>query len=356
MSSYDDNEFSFGKALVLGSGTLAVIAGALGLVSLQGNPSKRFIGERIDPGNVALKVNQYGDPSKRGVENATLHYDGMVRYNDREERLIQVPNTSQVYVFSAKESNFSSQNQEITASLKGVPTYLDFALNFAAKTDKAETKDGKPNNNPNYTYIHSLVKELNFKDMNTFLDFNIQEGLNTCANNLAQTLRVPESADNPTRLIGLTPENFNSHIPLFNSEMLKCISSRFPQFKFVSANIQGVPRFPEEVQKRVTQSVTAVTESNAQIIKARAERETAEAKLATVRAESRIKIEEAETAARVQRINLQSLNNPLALKAKELENNQEIRKIEANKWNGTKPNVIIYGTNVNAVGNPEETK
>lgn len=352
MSYNDDTKFNLGKWI--GGVSLAVIIGTWGVVSLQGNPSKRFIGERIDPGNVALKVNQYGDPSKRGVENATLHYDGMVRYNDREERLIQVPNTSQVYVFSASASNFSPQNQEITASLKGVPTYLDFAVNMSARTDKAETKEGKPNNNPNYTYIHSLVKELNFRDMKTFLDINIQEGLNTCANNLAQTLRVPESTENNGRLTGLTPENFNANIPKFNAEMLNCISARFPQFTFVSVNIQGVPRFPEEVQKRVTQSVTAVTESNAQIIKAEAERETAEAKLATVRAESRIKIEEAETAARVQKINLQSLNNPLSLRAKQLEYEQEIRKIEAGKWNGVKPNVIIYGTNVNAVGNPSK--
>lgn len=187
------------------SSRISLLAIAL-IGSLMGGCSA-IIGDRVDPGNVALLVDNYGGEATRGVENAQLFTGGRVTYNPATQTLYEFPVFFQTLNFEGE--------QTIPFSLSGSRATVDLGVTYRFRTDAIN------GDRPNYTFVHSFFQKYRVAP-EVFSATTLRNGLRDCANEAVAGSNPVEFASAPTR---------------FQEPLTNCLAAMFPELELKEVSL-----------------------------------------------------------------------------------------------------------------------
>lgn len=272
-----------------------------------------FMGELVDPGYVALLVDNYG--ADKGIENAQIFEGGRVRYNPATQQYYEYPVFFRTY-------NFADDNT-VKFSAKGSTVSADLGVTYRFRYTPIDSKKSEK-----YTYLHEFFR-LYRVSPDAFNDSTLKNALRDCANASASTLEPVQLASD-------------------NGKLLKpiegCLAEKFPQIEVKEVSLLKPVSLPKDIQDSINAS-----------FKANQDAQTAKANTEKAKAEAQAKVAEATGEAQVRLVRAQAesdanakLNASLTAKVLELRR-LEIEKIRAEKWNGEMaptvqtPNVQLGG-------------
>lgn len=269
-----------------------------------------LMGELVDPGHVALLVDNYG--ADKGIEGAQLFEGGRVRYNPATQQYFEYPVYFQTFTFG----HVDDKDNSIRFSLGGSPVSATMGVTYKFRYDEAKDADGKPVRQPKdgskYTYLHEFFR-LYRVSPETFTNTNLKNSLGSCATKSA-------SGVDPIKLVTDTSK--------FIIPVTECLQKEYPQIEIKAVSISDV-KLPETVQGAINAALKSQQDAQTAIAnKTKAEAEAA-ANVAKAEGEARVRIVGAQAEADANaKINASLTPNVLELKRLEVEQ----ARIE--KWNG----------------------
>lgn len=283
-------KFSLVTVGLIAGGTLAALI--LGLTF--GGPI--VLGERVDPGNVALLVNNYG--TARGASGATLIEGGRVRYNPFTQSMYEYPTYFKTYSFDGDNA--------VKFSMRGVPVVMPLGVTYRFNHEPVDQS------NPQYTYINQL-----------FANYRVSpDAFNNTT--FATAIRDCSTAS------GVSPTELFADTPKFLNNLESCLAEKFPELEIAQVSQLSQPIVPENIQTAVNASFEA--QQKAQNAKYAQEQAVAEAAANKAKAEGE---------AAVKRINADAeAYSNLTISNSLTDRLVELRRIE--KWSGQ------YSTTVQA--------
>jgi hypothetical protein len=267
--------------------------------------------EKIEAGYTGLKIQLYGEAA--GVESAEMINGGRVWYNGYTEDVVSFPTFVRQYTFSDTE--------EIRFSVGGVLVSSDVGASYAFKRESLRLYYAKYRVDPN-----------------AFRDGLLRTGIRNCFAASAENLK-------------LVPSQLPYSQQTLLAEVSVCVRKAFPEVNIENISLLAPFRLPKTIQEAIDKQYQAQQDSEtAKANKARAEADAAtqvaiakgemEASLERKKAEAQAVVIAAESAARANKLIQESVTTEV-IKLREL----EIQLVEANRWNGVRPNIVVQSTN-----------
>lgn len=258
---------------------LICVGGLVGVLSLSGGCSA-ILGQKVDPGHVALIVDNYGDQTSRGIQGAKLLTGGKVQYNSVTSDLYEFPVYLSTYNF---QSTQEGGNNSIRFSMGGTPVEMDMGATYRFRAEPVDSAK------PEWTYIHQVFGKYRVAP-DVFNRTTFANALRDAANEVA-------SGKNPVELAGDTPK--------FLAQLQSVLVAKFPELEITQISLLSPPRLPEKIQDAINASFTAQQAAEtAKYTKLKAEAEAAanaakakgEADANVIRAEGQAKANQLEAA------------------------------------------------------------
>lgn len=257
-------------------------------------------GEWVDPGNIGLLVNNYGDA--RGIENAVLSKGGRVNYNPWTHTLYEFPSYYRTFVFDKQ----GDEDHRVAFSVKGTPVRIPISLTYRYREDAIDKA------NPNLTYIHLFFQDYRVSP-EVFASTILRNGLRDCATSAASVMSPTEFATQTIRL---------------QQPLQECLASKYPAIEFQFPSF-GNAELPENVQKSINEAFTAQQSAiTAESNKKKVEAETLAA-VAKADGEAKVTIVKANAEAAANKAIAGSIT-PELIKLRQI----DIEQAKWNRWNG----------------------
>lgn len=272
--------------------------------------------ERIDPGNVGIKVNLTGDD--KGVSKTEL-VSGRVFYNSFTTDILEYPTYVQTAQWSANTNDSASgTNEEITFNSKeNMAISADVSLSYAIERDKVSEFYVKYRNDDLAKFTHGIMRNV----------------ARDAFNEIAGTYAVED-------IMGVKKEEFLEAVKKRVNERLSGVGVKIDQFGFI-----GALRPPTSIINAINAKLAATQaaqQAENELRTATAEAKKAEARAlgegasaiarAEAAAKSRIAIAEGE--AKANALLNQSIT-PALIEWRRL----SIQEQAINRWNGARPMV-----------------
>lgn len=280
------------------------LAAVLVLGLLSTSCSSMIVGTRVPAGYVGLLINQYGEESSRGIENAEFHEGGRVPYNPVNKELVLFPTFVQKYSYTDDPNEQSTVPESIKFSVAGTSVGEDIAASvyFDRSNDGKLIKD--------YYGTYRL-------DPTEFVRSHLRDEIRGCFNREVVNAGVK------------TPFEYQEKRIEILGKVEACVSTSFPFIKVENMEFLGKPEYAENIQASIDEQFQS--EQAAKTAEARARQATAEA--AT-------KIETAKGDVEAEKIRASLAQDPDYIRYRQL--NIEEKRID--KWNGEYAPTVQTGT------------
>lgn len=278
------------------------------------------IGEKVPPDEVALLVNQYGDEATRGIENSQLYTDGRVPYNPLNSQLFFFKKPFQTYTFSDDDGVDSTRREAIRASIGGTQVSEDVAVTIRVPY------------NDNGVAIKEYAQSYG-KPFADFITNDIYRATGDCFNEVVAGLDIKTPGEYILKRSTAVAEGVQS-----------CLTTKFSFLEVNSISVLGSPAWSDPaIQEQISARQASVERAE----KAKQDKIAAEAEAATTLAKTQGEVD-------AQRARAALLADPSYAALRQLDQRDvelEIKRMEAEKWNGVRPNnVTVTGANTQVVG------
>lgn len=263
--------------------------------------------ERIDAGNVGIKVNLYG--SEKGVDNVT-EVTGRVFYNPWTTEIIEWPTFVQNAVWTRDDQEGSENNEEITFQTnEGLEITADVGMAYAYDSEKVPAMFVKFRKEPAQiqdTYLRTQIRNMFVEAAS---DYSI--------------------------------EQFIQEKDQFLKQVEKAAKDRLGSEGFIIDTLTfiGSPRYPDSVVKSIQNKINATQiaqQKQRELEQAQAEAAKA---VATAKGEADSKIEAARGDAQSTLLRADAEAQAIAKVRAQLTNSY-IEYVRANRWDGKYPGVV----------------
>lgn len=272
-------------------------------------------GTTIEPGEVGLLLNLYGDKSVRGIRNARI-YDGGKVIEGVGEQLYVFPTALKSYPFTQSKEEGKEKDQRLNITVGGTQVGLDLGVTFGWNTVVPDPSK------PTISNLHLYLTKYN-QAADVFIDTTLYQMTRDCA-----TKAAVEGKMDPISVR-------KDPISLTNG-IQTCLQKKLPELTIAGVSMLTTPSIPAAMVESIDNNYASIQAALA--AKANAERAKAEgeATLATAKAAASVVIEAAKAEAESNRLLSASLTDRV-LRSEEI----EVRKIEAEKWDGVRPGTVV---------------